>query len=89
MEEKPVETKPDVKLRKRKLNMEEYPEFLAKRHKDFKEYRYYIGIDSDKQIFWVKLWLFSYPSVLTNVLGARKMFWSRNKKNDLLLSLPI
>ena len=48
MEEKPVETKPDVRLRKRKLNMEEYPEFLAKRHKDFKEYRYYIGIDSDK-----------------------------------------
>ena len=31
--------------------MDEYPEFLAKRHKDFKEYRYYISIDSDKQIF--------------------------------------
>ena len=40
MEESKVETKPDVKLGKRKLKMEDYPEFLAKRHTDFQEYRY-------------------------------------------------
>ena len=31
----------EVKVRKRKLKIEDYPEFLAKRHREFQEYRYH------------------------------------------------
>ena len=30
----------EIKVRKRKLKIEDYPEFLAKRHREFQEYRY-------------------------------------------------